>query len=98
MWKEGLKKAKELDYDTPKEFKTDSLKALVPYAPEEALDLMRKLLAFNPEHRYNAREALRHSFFQPPKPPEEPMKKKPPPRIEIDDPDTWKREQREKQR
>lgn len=59
---------------------------------------MKKLLAFNPEHRYNAREALRHSFFQPPKPPQKAEKKKPPPRIEIDDPETWKREQREKQR
>lgn len=39
-----------------------SLESLIPEAPKDAIDLMRKLLQFNPDKRITADEALRHSY------------------------------------
>uniref|UniRef100_UPI00358FE600 extracellular signal-regulated kinase 2-like isoform X1 n=2 Tax=Myxine glutinosa TaxID=7769 RepID=UPI00358FE600 len=39
-----------------------SLEELLPDAPPDALDLMGKLLVFNPEHRLTAEEALCHPY------------------------------------
>ena len=40
------------------------IQRLVPHASPEAVDLMEKLLAYNPEHRLTARQALRHPYFR----------------------------------
>ncbi|VDI57940.1 extracellular signal-regulated kinase 2-like isoform X1 [Mytilus edulis] len=39
-----------------------SLESLIPDAPKDAADLVRKLLHFNPDKRITADEALRHSY------------------------------------
>ena len=38
------------------------LREVVPSAPPDALDLMGKLLVFNPDKRLTAKEALQHSY------------------------------------
>ena len=35
-----------------------------PHAPEEALDLLKKLLVFNPNKRISPRKALRHPYLE----------------------------------
>mgnify|MGYP003690413089 CR=1 FL=1 len=37
---------------------------LFPNASEDALDLMKHLLAFNPKQRYSAEEALKHRYLK----------------------------------
>ena len=39
-----------------------SLKDLLPDAPDDAIDLMTKLLVFNPEKRLSAEECLSHPY------------------------------------
>ena len=40
----------------------NKLRNMFPEAPADALDLMQKLLQFNPEKRLTAEEALRHPY------------------------------------
>lgn len=40
----------------------NKLRDMFPDAPDEALDLMQKLLQFNPQKRLTAEEALRHPY------------------------------------
>ncbi|CAK4090903.1 unnamed protein product [Aphanomyces euteiches] len=41
-----------------------SIAKLIPHAPPEAIDLMCKMLVYDPSKRTNAREALRHEYFK----------------------------------
>eukprot|EP01138_Halocafeteria_seosinensis_P007884 gb/GECG01008055.1/.p1 GENE.gb/GECG01008055.1/~~gb/GECG01008055.1/.p1 ORF type:complete len:240 (+),score=12.90 gb/GECG01008055.1/:1-720(+) len=41
------------------------LKFVVPDVPEEALDLLQKMLHLDPKHRISAHEALKHPYLQP---------------------------------
>jgi mitogen-activated protein kinase 1/3 len=56
---------KALDYikNLPKRSKLP-LKTLYPEAEESALDLLEKMLEFNPEKRITAEECLAHSYFE----------------------------------
>lgn len=56
---------KALDYmkSLPKRSKLP-LKNLYPDATPEALDLLEKMLVFNPEKRYTAEECLAHPYFE----------------------------------
>jgi mitogen-activated protein kinase 15 len=40
------------------------LEDLVPNVPKDAMDLLRKLLQFNPEKRLTADEALMHPYVR----------------------------------
>ena len=44
------------------ETKKKNLAAMLPSAPEDAIDLIDKLLQFNPTKRLTAKQALNHPF------------------------------------
>lgn len=52
-----------MDFDFPSKQGTGITK-LLPHASPEALDLMNKLLTYNPDDRASAKQALRHSYFK----------------------------------
>lgn len=61
-WPEGHKLASGLGYKFPKMVKT-SFEELIPDAPKEALDLLEKMLEYDPNNRLTAKECLEHEFF-----------------------------------
>lgn len=62
-----------------------SLRSLYPSATPEALDLLGKLLHFNPQKRISSAEALRHPFLRQFSKPEEELTMAAPIKISIDD-------------
>ena len=44
--------------------KRKTLKELIPTAPPKALDLISKLLSFDPSQRISALEVLKHPFLE----------------------------------
>jgi renal tumor antigen len=52
-----------MDFDFPVKQGTGITK-LLPHASPEALDLMTKLLTYNPEERPSAKQALKHPYFK----------------------------------
>jgi protein kinase len=68
-WLQGSELAASMDYNFPEEFtKVDSIKqlcTLLPSASALAIDLINRLLSWNPKTRPTAMEALQHPFFYP---------------------------------
>ncbi|KAI3667490.1 hypothetical protein L6452_42553 [Arctium lappa] len=62
-WSLGLYLASMINYQFP-EFPGVGLSALLPSASAEAVDLITKLLSWNPCWRPTAKEALEHPFFR----------------------------------
>jgi renal tumor antigen len=52
-----------MDFDFPQKQGTGITK-LLPHASPDALDLMTKLLIYNPDDRASAKQALRHPYFR----------------------------------
>ena len=50
------------EYDLPM-IKTKSLSRIFPYADTKLVDLVNKLMVYNPHERLSAIEALTHSYF-----------------------------------
>ncbi|TYZ66103.1 hypothetical protein PybrP1_003958 [[Pythium] brassicae (nom. inval.)] len=55
--------AAHVDFNFPSEDGA-SIAKLIPHAPAAAVDLMHKMLSYDPSKRMNAREALRHDLKQ----------------------------------
>jgi|Transcript_3348 renal tumor antigen len=57
------KHSSHIEFEFPQKTGTGLVK-LIPHASQDALDLMQKLLAYNPEDRISAKQALRHAYFK----------------------------------
>ena len=55
VWPEGHKLALNMDFEFPK-FQETALDTIIKNASSEAIDLMRKMLKYNPEERPTASE------------------------------------------
>ncbi|CAL8085574.1 unnamed protein product [Calicophoron daubneyi] len=63
-WPEGYQLAAAMNFKFP-QCSPSSLRALIPNASGEAVQLISDLIAWNPKRRPTAREALRRSYFKP---------------------------------
>lgn len=57
------KHSSHIEFEFPPKAGTGLVK-VIPHASPEALDLMLKLLSYNPEERMSAKQALRHPYFK----------------------------------
>ena len=62
IWNEGMELAKLIGMELPNSPGTD-LKSVIPNASNEAIDLMKKMLQWNPKKRATTNNLLRHPFF-----------------------------------
>ena len=61
-WPEGLKLAHNMNYKFPQMVATP-IRQLIPQAGKDGLDLMVRMMAWNPAHRPTCLESLKHAFF-----------------------------------
>jgi len=61
-WPEGLKLAHSMTYKFPQMVATP-IRQLIPQAGKDGLDLMTRMMAWNPAHRPTCLESLKHPFF-----------------------------------
>eukprot|EP00035_Acanthoeca_spectabilis_P037855 m.47991 g.47991 ORF g.47991 m.47991 type:complete len:703 (-) comp8890_c0_seq1:1344-3452(-) len=61
-WAEGVKLASRMSFKFPQIAPTP-LRQLVPQATSEGIDIMLKMMMWNPGHRPSCSEALRHPYF-----------------------------------
>ena len=62
QWPEGFKLASQIGFTFPK-FVPTSLSTIIPNAPEAAIDLMMKMMQFDPQKRPTAKQLLQHEYF-----------------------------------
>lgn len=73
-WPEGYKLASSMGFSFPK-FVATSLSSLIPNASAEAIDLMEKMMQYDPQKRPTAAQCLKHPFFDGFEPPEQTTEK-----------------------
>lgn len=62
QWAEGYKLAAKIGFTFPK-FVATSLQQLIPQASPEAIDLMQKMMVYDPQNRLTAAQCLEHPWF-----------------------------------
>lgn len=62
-WPEGFKLASQIGFSFPK-FVSTSLKTIIPNASDEAIDLMEKMMQYDPQKRPTAAQCLEHDYFK----------------------------------
>ncbi len=62
QWPEGYQLAAKIGFNFPK-FVPTSLQQLIPNASEQAIDLMMKMMIFDPQKRITPAQALKHPYF-----------------------------------
>ncbi|XP_077990847.1 serine/threonine-protein kinase MAK-like isoform X2 [Glandiceps talaboti] len=62
-WEEGFRLAKMMNFKFP-QLVTVNLKTLIPNASNEAITLMKDMMAWNPQKRPSAAQSLRYPYFQ----------------------------------
>eukprot|EP00798_Chlamydomonas_sp_ICE-L_P012593 gene12593-15818_t len=63
MGKDEKKRSAHIDFNFPPQEGT-GIPKLIPHASEDCIELIVKLLAYNPDDRLSARQALRHPYFK----------------------------------
>jgi len=63
QWPDGYKLAEDKGLVIPQNYSKRELSGYLKYASQEALDLLEKMLTFNPRDRITCEQALRHPFF-----------------------------------
>lgn len=63
QWPEGYQLAAKIGFTFPK-FVPTSLSQLIPNASEQAIDLMQKMMTFDPQKRITPAQALKHPYFE----------------------------------
>eukprot|EP00041_Stephanoeca_diplocostata_P018404 m.385080 g.385080 ORF g.385080 m.385080 type:complete len:739 (-) comp21002_c0_seq1:86-2302(-) len=62
IWPEGLQLAKKMNFKFPNMSPTP-LQQLIPQASSDGIDIMTKMMMWNPAHRPTCQETLRHPYF-----------------------------------
>ena len=62
-WPEGYKLASQIGFSFPK-FVPTSLKTIIPNASDDAIDIMHKMMQYNPLKRPTASQLLEHDYFK----------------------------------
>ena len=62
-WNEGIQLAKKIDFKIPKIDEGCSLENVIKNASEDAIDLMKNMLKWDPNQRATANNLLSHKFF-----------------------------------
>ena len=62
-WPDGMELAKTMGFRFAKGMKPLDLKEIIPNADPEAIDLMQKMLKWNPELRIKAKDIVNHPYF-----------------------------------
>merc|ERR1719204_46884 len=62
-WKDGIKLSQSMNFKFPAFAPTD-IKTLIPSAGKHAIDLLKKMLYYDPNKRPTAAQSLQHSYFQ----------------------------------
>merc|ERR1712166_1085703 len=57
-------RSSHIDFNFPEQ-KGLGIPSMIPHASPEAINLIQKLLAYDPEERISARQTLHHPYFQP---------------------------------
>ena len=57
------KHSSHIDFDFPQKSGT-GLQKLIPHASADALDLLNRLLTYNPDDRISAKQAIKHAYFK----------------------------------
>jgi len=58
------KKSSHMDFNFPPNQEGTGIEKMIPHIAPECIDLIQKLLAYNPDERLSARQGLRHPWFR----------------------------------